>query len=156
MIVLPSAVALALRRAAEAAYPEECCGLLLGRRFASGTVAIDRAVAAANVATGDRRRCFEIDPACRFRVLRQLRGGGGDTMMVGHYHSHPDCAAAPSAEDLAMAFETDLIWLIIAVNDGRAANVAAFQPVADGSSFMVLKLALGEANQRPNEYAQSD
>lgn len=141
MIVLPATVVAAIRRAAETAYPEECCGLLVGRSDRPGQIAIVRAVAARNVSGGDRRRRFEVDPAAHFQLLRDVRGR--NETMVGHYHSHPDHPAAPSSEDLAMAFEPNLIWLIVAVNRGSSGDLLAFRPNEDGTAFLPLKLQIG-------------
>lgn len=131
-----------MRRAAVAAYPEECCGLLVGRTDVDGRLAIFRAVATANVAADDRRRRFEVDPAVHFRLLRDLRGG--PDRVVGHYHSHPDHPATPSAEDRAMAFDPGLVWLIIAVAAIGAGDIAAFRPRVEGTGFAPLPLRIVE------------
>lgn len=103
-----------------------------------------RAVPAANVAT-DRRRRFEIDPAIRFKLLREVRGG--NETMIGHYHSHPNHPAVPSATDLAMAFEPDLLWLIIAVTADGAGPIAAFKPQPAAGRFMPLPVRFDEATE---------
>ncbi len=150
MILLPAAVRAQVASEAEAAYPEECCGLLVGRRRADGAIALERAVASANVAAGEKRDRFEVDPRLRFALMRELAGTA--RAIVGHYHSHPDHPAMPSATDRAMAFEPDLIWLIIAVRrqqppDRRAnaAEMRAFRIDADGSVF---ELPIGD-NEPP-------
>ncbi len=114
-----------IREDGERRYPEESCGLLVGRRLASGAVEVSEAHAAANVQEGARDRRFEIDPALRFRLMRAL--AGGTETIVGHYHSHPDQPAVPSVQDLAMAFEPELVWLITSITAGRAAETAAFR-----------------------------
>ena len=114
--------------AAERAYPEECCGLLIGRR---GVVVRVTAVAeSGNVAPSQRSRRFEIDPALRFSLMRRLRDG--DDEIVGHYHSHPEGSATPSAYDASMVFEPDLLWLIVAVAAGRTREIRCWRwdPVA--------------------------
>lgn len=145
MIIVAAPVARAMRQQAVATYPEECCGLLVGRREADGSVLVARAVTAPNVAPFRRRR-FEIDPAVRFRLMRELRGS--DDVMVGHYHSHPDHPAEPSATDLAMAFEPDLMWLIVAVTVEGAGRIAAFQPRPVAGRFLPLPLQIGDSADR--------
>jgi proteasome lid subunit RPN8/RPN11 len=120
--VIRTEVLAAVRRAAEAAYPEECCGLLLGRRDGA-RLAVDEAVASANLSPRPRDS-FEIDPRLRLRLHKALRGTGRE--VLGHYHSHPDAPASPSARDRAQAWEPDLLWLIVAVPGGRAGELAAF------------------------------
>lgn len=145
MIALSPAAAAVMRQAAAEAYPEECCGLLVGWTTSRGTIVIDEAIACANVAAVDRRRRFEVDPAARFRLLRALRPA--DRAMVGHYHSHPDAPAVPSAYDRAMAFEPHLVWLILTVTTDGAGAIAAFRaPMADGD-FTPLALRIGEINR---------
>jgi proteasome lid subunit RPN8/RPN11 len=109
--------------AAEAAYPAEACGLIIGRGKGQ-LVRVTRVVPAANLLaeTGDR---FELDPAVRVQVERDLREAGGKDRIVGHYHSHTNGCADPSATDRAMAFEPDLAWVIIGVLDGQAIQTQA-------------------------------
>jgi proteasome lid subunit RPN8/RPN11 len=52
VIVLAAAQLEDIRRAAESAYPEECCGLLLGRSRA-GKIEVAKVVTSPNVALGD-------------------------------------------------------------------------------------------------------
>ena len=122
--------------AARAAYPEECCGLLIGFRESEGGVQITRVAESANVAPPPRRDRFEVDPALRFATMRRLRGGREE--IVGHYHSHPDGPARPSGRDAAQAYEPELVWLIVAVAGDRSTAttawlydpaIAAFRPV---------------------------
>ena len=121
--------------AAEAAYPVECCGLLIGtgRR----DLRVTRVVASPNLAAGRNDR-FEVDPALRLRLMREL--GDGPERLIGHYHSHPDHPAEPSAIDLAMAFEPELVWLIVAVEAGQAIQMAAHRPDPAGRRFRPVRL----------------
>lgn len=137
IVVTSSGILGRIAMAAEGAYPEECCGLLVGRRT-EAAVQIDEAAASTNIA-GERRRRFEVDPTLRLSLMRTLRGTGRD--IVGHYHSHPDGPDEPSAQDAAMAFEPDLIWLVVAVLRGRATAPGAFRFDADAGVFRGLRLA---------------
>ncbi len=139
MIRLSAAQWRELSAAAEAAYPEEACGLLIGATDA-GTLTVSGVVAAANVAPEPRRR-FEIDPRVHFAVLRRLRGG--QESIIGHYHSHPDGPAEPSAHDVACADDRQLIWLILAVAAGRLTGAAAFAPIETHPGFRRLALIVG-------------
>ncbi|MHA1597421.1 MAG: Mov34/MPN/PAD-1 family protein [Alphaproteobacteria bacterium] len=137
MIAIPAAILKQIEKAAEDAYPEECCGLLTGIRTPDGDVAVSRVATSPNVATANRQQRFEVDPVVRFELMRDLGGDGGDgpETIIGHYHSHPDHPARPSAHDLKMAFETDLIWLIVAVEAGRATDNAAWAVNGDADGF---------------------
>ena len=133
---------LLLRRiedAAEAAYPEECCGLLIGRRNDAGDLVVTQVEASPNTATDGRRR-FEVDPQLRFDLMRRLADMPED--IIGHYHSHPDEAAAPSATDRGMIYEPDLVWLITAVEGGRAAETRAYAADAPDHGFREMRLTV--------------
>ncbi len=129
MILLTPDFLRGIERAAEAAYPRECCGLIAGLEEKGGDIMVTRVRPSRNVATPERSDRFEIDPETRFRLMREigefdrLDGAAGERI-VGHYHSHPDHPALPSAHDLEMAFEPDLFWLIVAVDKGRATDTA--------------------------------
>ncbi len=136
-----------IARAAEAAYPEECCGLLVGeggegsegggRRWR-----VARVEASANLAEGDRRRRFEIDPRLLIRLHRELRGG--ETRVIGVYHSHPDHPAEPSAHDLKLALEPGLAWLLTSVAGGRATDTSAHVLAEDGARFDEIALEIAD------------
>ncbi len=123
----------AMMAAAEAAWPEECCGLLIGN--GRETITVGRVLPAANIAA-DRRAAFEVDPAVRLRLERELRARGGGTRLVGHYHSHPNGAAAPSPTDAARAgWEPDLLWLVVAVDAHGARPPRAWRFDPDRRAF---------------------
>ena len=140
-VVIAPADLRAIVDAAEAAYPDECCGLLVGRVRRDGRVLVREAHASRNLAE-DPRRAFEVDPRVQFALLRRLRGGPDD--VIGVYHSHPDLGAEPSATDLARAWEPGLIWLITSVLGGQAVLTTAHRLSADRSRFRRLGLATGE------------
>jgi proteasome lid subunit RPN8/RPN11 len=92
---------------ARAAFPAECCGLLIGR---DGAIA--EAAPAANTAADPTRR-FVVDPKDHIDGRRAARRRGLD--VVGFYHSHPRSPAEPSAVDLAEASYADYLYLIVSL-----------------------------------------
>ena len=94
---------------AAGAAPEECCGILLGRKDA-----IESAHSATNVAA-QPLRCFEIDPQALVDAHRAARSGG--PQVLGYYHSHPLGRAEPSATDRARAAHDGRIWAIVGEGD---------------------------------------
>ena len=130
----------AIERAAEEAYPEEACGLLVGRSPPGEGYRVSAVEASANVAAPPRTRRFEVDPRLRLRLERELRESPDS--VIGVYHSHPDGSAAPSETDISMIFEPDMVWLITAVADGRAGATTGWRPAEDRSAFLPLKLDL--------------
>lgn len=143
MIALGARQLRQIARAAEAAYPEECCGLLVGTggEGSERHWRVVRVEASTNLAEGDRRRRFEVDPGLLIRLHRELRGG--ETRVIGVYHSHPDHPAEPSAHDLELAMEPGLVWLIVSVVGGRATDASAHVLAEDGACFdeIVLEIA---------------
>lgn len=84
---------------------QERCGLLLGR-----AEHIEDWLSAANVHAAPARH-FELDPAVLLRAMRAQRAGG--LPVVGHVHSHPSGASAPSQADADAADDGGRLWLII-------------------------------------------
>jgi len=138
MIHVPQGLLADIHAQAEHAYPKECCGLLVGRAQPGGTVAIVRAVASPNTASGDTQDTFEIDPQVRFDLMRDL--GRGPDEIVGHYHSHPDHPPEPSQTDMDMAFEPDFVWLITKVDTSSAGPTRAWRLNRETRSVQPLTL----------------
>ena len=132
----------AIERAAEAAYPEEACGLLVGRSAPGGGYRVSAVEASVNVAEPPRTRRFEVDPKLRLRLERDLRESPDS--VIGVYHSHPDGSAKPSETDISMIFEPAMVWLITAVADGTAGATTGWRPTDDASTFLPLCLDLGD------------
>lgn len=126
-----------LRVEAERAYPQECCGILVGREE-DGVHLVEDVVPSINL-SDTPQKTFEVDMALRLRLHKELRDTG--LGVIGHYHSHPEGQAEPSARDRERAWEEDMVWLIVAVKSGEAVDVGAhlFKDAADGFSPMVVK-----------------
>ncbi len=122
-LVLTAAQLAQMTAAAEAAFPEECCGLLVGMSNAEGAVVSD-VVAADNVAE-DRASRFTIDPQAQFDLMRRLRGRA--LQVIGHYHSHPNGASELSAHDRAMAHDPAAVWVVMPVAEAQAGAPRAFR-----------------------------
>lgn len=137
-MVIPRPLLDQMAQSAEHAYPEECCGLLIGHGDDATGIAVTRVAASRNVAEGRQRDRFEVDPRLRFDLMRALEGGS--ERIVGHYHSHPDHPARPSAHDSEMAWEPDLVWLIVSVANGRADEITAHMFDPDAGRFREIPL----------------
>ncbi len=131
-----------LQGLAAAAYPQECCGLLVGEGNAEITVV--EVISAPNMAE-EPRKGFAIDPQLQFDTLRATR----DTLdrvegrrVVGHYHSHPNGRATPSAHDFAMAHDPDAVWLILAVSGEGPPQLRAFRRPADQQDFVEIPMRI--------------
>ncbi|KIL96979.1 hypothetical protein CCC_01772 [Paramagnetospirillum magnetotacticum MS-1] len=109
MLVLTAQQMASIAAAAEAAWPGEGCGLLIGK--GRRVVTVTQVMNAENLLKSEGNDRFELDPAARFAAERAVRGT--DRRVIGHWHSHPDGSAKPSATDMAQAWEPDMIWLIV-------------------------------------------
>ena len=101
-----------LERWAHEGYPQECCGLLLGR-VNDGVVHVDEVVQARNANTERARDRFELDAQDVLRADEQARARALD--VVGVWHTHPDHPARPSATDRAHAWD-GWSYLILSVD----------------------------------------
>lgn len=131
-----------LRTHAEEAYPNECCGVLLGR--ADGDVrTVESTIRCANALSESSRQYF-IDPAELIRVQREAREHG--LSIVGFYHSHPDHPPRHSNRDLAEAHWTGCDYLIVSVQRGIAGDVNAYRLVgsSDGEKHFVRETVVTE------------
>ena len=99
--VIEDVVAHALRDA-----PLEACGYLAER---DGVVA--EAIPLRNVDVSHEH--FSLDPAEQFDAVRRMRSEG--LKLKGVYHSHPATPARPSPEDLRLANDPDLSYVIISL-----------------------------------------
>ena len=128
--------------AAENAYPRECCGLLAGYTDETGGRLITRVVLSRNLSSGDTRDSFEVDPEVRFSLMRNLEQADKGEIIVGHYHSHPNCSPTPSSRDLAMAYEPNLVWVIVAIHSGVVTETRAYMISVDTSTFNEIPLRI--------------
>ena len=92
--------------------------------------------------SGNPAKSFEVDPKLRFDVMREAQSRNDGVDIIGHYHSHPDGPAAPSAKDLSMAYEPNMVWLICRVAPNEEVTIGAFQPCSDRSAFNTLELVI--------------
>ncbi len=115
-LLIDDAQQAALSRHALDAYPSECCGLLIGGEAANGDLEVQEVVRSANLDAAGGARAFEVDPALILAWQKKTRGT--PQRILGHYHSHPDEPAQPSATDLARAWEPGQVWLIMTVLGG--------------------------------------
>lgn len=124
-----------IRKAAAAAYPNEGCGALLGRRGPAPGVTASMPLP--NVEEGAPRVRFSISPHDYMRVEREAEARGLD--LLGFWHSHPDHPARPSATDREFAWE-GLLTLIVSVREGEAGDVGAWQIAGPDAPFEAMEI----------------
>ncbi len=125
---LPVEARAEIRGHGAAAYPDECCGVLLGPR--DGTVSETWRLE--NSTDLERRRRFLIGPDDYRRADARATARGLE--IVGFYHSHPDHAAEPSAFDLAHAWP-HLSYAIVSIRGGVPRELRSWRLSADRSGY---------------------
>jgi proteasome lid subunit RPN8/RPN11 len=131
---LPAALLERIREHGRTAYPEECCGVMLGRiDRAGGRTEVVRLVAQENQREDEHRHNrYLISPEAVLRADREARTAGLE--IVGYYHSHPDHPSRPSDFDRDHAWP-DQSYLIVAVAGGQAATAQSWRLRDDRSAF---------------------
>lgn len=128
------AVASRMHRHAQAEYPRECCGILVGR-LDNGHRRVERIVEADNVEPTRVHDRFVLDPRTLFEVDRETRGT--EAAIVGFYHSHPDHPCRPSATDFQFAADwPDHAFLIVEVREHVAVGCRSWVVPDGGTAFV--------------------
>lgn len=118
-----------LSQHAEETYPDECCGVLVGRFNETRDKVVTSAVKCANVRTDSPHSRYQISPVELVRIQRESRLMGSE--IVGFYHSHPDHPPMWSTTDLAEAHWTGCSYVITSVEQGRAIRTKSFSLLGD-------------------------
>src|SRR3954454_9901175 len=83
------------------AYPNECCGIMIGHDMFDGACTrriVERLEPMQNVwDESEQKRRFAIDPLALMRAEKSAAADG--QVVIGFYHSHPDHPARPSETD---------------------------------------------------------
>lgn len=111
-LVLPPAVRGAIELLVREGYPNETCGLLLGRKEGE-RVRVVGEWPARNLCQDRARDRFELDP--QDYLAAEAAASQAGVSLVGVWHSHPDHPAKPSPTDRAMAWP-DWSYLIVSVD----------------------------------------
>lgn len=129
-LVLPESLARQIEREGAFGYPNEICGMLIGRdiRCAEGIDPtrriVDRLEPGRNVfEAGEQYHRFSIDPLDQLKAERAAERQG--QMVLGYYHSHPDHPARPSEYDREHAWPF-YSYVIVAIAKGRAADMTSW------------------------------
>src|SRR5580704_3387210 len=120
----------ALRAHGEETYPNECCGVLLGKNVAGEGNHVQQLVRAGNTRTDSAHNRYNIAPQELVKIQRQARSLGLD--IVGFYHSHPDHPAQWSKTDFAEAHWLGCSYIITSVEQGKAVTTNSFLLLGTG------------------------
>ncbi len=89
--------------------PIEACGYLAGKNGI-----ITKSYRMTNIDNSPKH--FSFDPKEQFDVVRKARSESLE--IIANYHSHPVTPARPSQEDINLAYDPDISYLIISLEGG--------------------------------------
>jgi proteasome lid subunit RPN8/RPN11 len=139
MMALHAEAEQTIRREGERAWPNECCGFLLGRveggaKRAGGVLAVENSREAA-----EQYHRFVISPEDFLRAEKEARRQKKE--ILGIYHSHPDHPARPSDYDREQALPF-YSYLIVAVEGGRAGDLTSWELSDNREQFLEEELTI--------------
>jgi proteasome lid subunit RPN8/RPN11 len=127
-----------IRELAVAAYPDEGCGVMIGRRDGE-RVDIEDATSGRNRIVDRSRDRYDLDPGDIMRADREARARGLD--IVGFWHSHPDHPARPSQFDTDHAW-VEYVYIICATTSSGAGDMNAFTLSDEGGPLAQVPLTV--------------
>jgi proteasome lid subunit RPN8/RPN11 len=104
------------------AFPNEACGLLVGRDGVPARFYAMRNVDASPVS-------YRLDPEEQLRVFNEMDEQGLDLLGIFHTHTHSD--AYPSETDTKLAFYPDPLYLVMSLSDREDPVLRAYT-IVDG------------------------
>ncbi|MDR1868947.1 MAG: M67 family metallopeptidase [Treponema sp.] len=128
----------------EKAYPNECCGVLLGTLGESEEKSITQILPISNeFSEGEQYHRFLITPENMLDAEKKARSLKLD--VLGFYHSHPDHPAKPSDFDRehALPFYS---YIITAVEKGKARDFTSWILKDDRSAFIEEDVIINEGD----------
>lgn len=114
----------AILEQSQAAYPEECCGVILGPVGSGKPVRMKPMINAAHSPT-----FYEFDPKDLLALYREVDDFDEEIVVV--YHSHTDTEARPSRTDIAYAAEPGAHYVLVSTREEIA-------PVTEFRSFRII------------------
>lgn len=138
-MVLSKLIAKQIESEGVAAYPNECCGILIGKEK-DGRRVVERLAPMKNVFdAGEQYHRFSIDPLAQIEAEKSADDAG--QVVLGYYHSHPDHPARPSEYDRTHVPPWSFYGhIIVAIEKGRPAAMTAWFLDEESEQFKELEL----------------
>jgi proteasome lid subunit RPN8/RPN11 len=134
VILLKAEAERRVREAGEQAYPNECCGALIGVFGYDGIKTVEGIIPIQNTREVEEQyHRFQIESEDLMRVENEARSRKQD--VLGFYHSHPDHPARPSLfdQDHALPFYS---YVIVAVEQVRSTELTSWELTSDRTQFL--------------------
>ncbi len=124
---------------AEGGYPNEICGVLLGREIEGKRVIMNSMPVENTFEADEQYHRFLITPKAMFTAEKLARRDRMD--VLGVYHSHPNAPARPSPYDAEHAAWTSWTYVILSVQGGKVVDVKGWQLQDDRAGFDEIELS---------------
>jgi proteasome lid subunit RPN8/RPN11 len=126
-LVLTASQVSQIEEEGSAAYPNECCGIMIGRDVSDGACTrriVERLQPMQNVFDQQQqRRRFAVDPLALMKAEKSAADAG--QLVLGFYHSHPDHPARPSEFDREHAWPF-YSYVIVAIAQGKPVDMTSW------------------------------
>jgi proteasome lid subunit RPN8/RPN11 len=113
-----------IRREGAAAYPNECCGVMIGTESGGERIVEELRALSNSFDSGEQYHRFRLDPLELARVEKEA--GGKGKLVLGFYHSHPDHPARPSEYDRVHAWPF-YSYVIVAIEKGVGKLITSWE-----------------------------
>ena len=148
LILTPEQVA-QIEREGVAAYPNECCGAMLGKDVADGSQIrriVHRLERLTNSFAADEQyHRFSLDP--REQMQLEKRAAEAGLAVLGYYHSHPDHPARPSETDRQNAWPF-YSYVIVSIANRQPIDLTSWQLEESTEQFKPEQIIRDEAERR--------
>lgn len=112
MVILQKRQVEEMIRFSRAGLPDEICGLLAGT-VENGCKTVKKIYLLKNIDKSPEH--FSMDAREQFAAVQDMRKNGWK--LIGNFHSHPETPSRPSQEDIRLAFDPSLSYLILSIAD---------------------------------------
>jgi proteasome lid subunit RPN8/RPN11 len=112
MLILPPELREKMIAHGRQGLPHEACGLFAGEIQEKDKI-LREVYGLTN--TDKSAEHFSMAPEEQFKVIADIRKNGW--VLLGNFHTHPETPARPSAEDIRLAFDSSLSYIIISFQD---------------------------------------
>ncbi len=118
---IPQEIFQAMIKHAQEGFPLEVCGYLAGSNI-DGVIHIKKHYLMSN--TDKSNEHFTMDPSEQFQAFKDAQSH--KITLLSCYHSHPETPARPSEEDIRLAYDQNMNYIIISLQDKNAPVMKSF------------------------------
>jgi proteasome lid subunit RPN8/RPN11 len=127
------------------AYPNECCGVMIGHDIVLKDGSTRREVERLQPLTNsfeleEQYHRFRLDPLEYIKVEKEA--GAAGKLVLGFYHSHPDCPARPSEYDRQHGWPF-YSYVIVSIMKSQPAEMTSWKLDEQTEQFEIEELVTG-------------